>query len=117
LRLWDGDPFYCGGIYYRRNLSDWDLGWQGPSAPFWAGFDYRRYEPISSPGDGLYETRSLGIVLQDLSDLPDRAIDAVIGVKENPFAPNPLDNLFPADELPPALQQQQENFSWDALQL
>ena len=58
---------------------------------------------------GLVATASglLGIILEHLADLADGRVDAVIGVEEDIFPPDPFDNLLPADELPALLDEQQ----------
>jgi len=47
---------------------------------------------------------------EDLPDFADRSVNAVVGVEENPLAPNLLDNLIPGDELSPVLQEKQQEF-------
>jgi hypothetical protein len=78
---------------------------------------YGRNEPISLAGDGLYETRLFGIVLQGLPNLADCSVDAVVSIEEGAFSPDPLNNLLPADDLPSLLNQHRQNFRGNALQL
>ena len=58
-----------------------------------------------------------GIVLQDLPDFPNRAVDAVVDVEVNLLPPNPLDDLLPRDQLPAVLGEEQQNLHGNALQL
>jgi len=60
--------------------------------------------------------RLLGIVVQDLTYLADRAINAVIGIKKNALAPDFLNDLFPCGELASLLNQEEQNLRRDALQ-
>ena len=50
----------------------------------------------------------LGIILEHLADLADGGIDTVVGVEEDIFAPDLLDDLIPADELSVLRDQQQK---------
>ena len=77
----------------------------------------RRHEAIPSAGNGLNETGLLGIVLEDLADLADGAVDAVVHVEEGALAPDPLGDLLPADQLARPLGQEQENLQRDPLEL
>src|SRR5262249_31440646 len=79
--------------------------------------DNRRYEAISLSGNCLYELWPLGIVFQRLPKFANRAIDAVVGVKEDAIAPDSLDDLFAADEPVSALDQEEQHFHGDAFQL
>src|ERR1019366_807156 len=81
------------------------------------GFAYRRDKAVSLPGHGLYEPRSLGIVLQGLPDFADRSVDAVVSIEKNVGAPDPFHNLLAGDDAVPLLDQQQKKFRRDALQL
>jgi hypothetical protein len=72
---------------------------------------------ISPAGDGLYEARLFGVILQDLADLTDRAVDAVVGIEEDVLTPYPLYDVFPADDLSFLLDEDGENFRGNALQL
>jgi hypothetical protein len=54
----------------------------------------------------LYESRALGVILQRLPKLPDRAPDAVVGIEENTFAPNPRDDFVAGDSLVLVLNEQ-----------
>jgi len=63
----------------------------------------RRNKTVTFAGNGLDEPRVFWIVLEHLPDLADGAIDAVIGVKKNSLAPDPLDNFLPADQIAPLL--------------
>src|SRR5208337_1082143 len=67
---------------------------------------YGRDKPVSLAGNGLYEARLIGIVSQHLADLADGAINAVVGIQKDAFAPDTLNDLFPRDHLPSALQQE-----------
>src|SRR5271166_2735616 len=56
---------------------------------FFLGRSDRRDEAIPLSGDGLYESRALGVILQRLPKLPDCTPDAVVGIEENTFTPRP----------------------------
>src|SRR6185503_7859392 len=77
----------------------------------------RGHEAIPSTGNRLNETGLLGIVLEDLADLADGAVDAVVNIEEGGLAPDPLGDLLPADQLSRLFSQEQENVQWDPLQL
>ena len=77
----------------------------------------RRDEAIPLSGDCLYESWALGVILQRLTKLPDRAPDAVVGIEENTFAPNPRDDFVPGDNPVLVLNQQDKYLQRDALQL
>ena len=77
----------------------------------------RSHEAIASSGDGLNETRLLGIVLQHLPDLADGAVDAVVHIQVGALAPDPLGDLLPGDQLARALGEQQEDLQRDPLEL
>ena len=65
----------------------------------------------------MYESRALGVILQRLPKLPDRAPDAVVGIEENTFAPNPRDDFIPGDNLVLVLNEQDKYLQGDTLQL
>jgi hypothetical protein len=65
----------------------------------------------------LYESWIVGVILQRLTKFPDRAPDAVVGIEENTFAPNPRDDFVTGDNLVPVLKKQDKYLQWDALQL
>jgi len=64
----------------------------------------------------LDKARLVWIIPEDLADFPDRPIDAVVGIKKNILTPDSLDDLIAADDLVPLLDQQEQNFEWNALQ-
>jgi hypothetical protein len=57
-------------------------------------------KPVTPAGDGLHKARSLGVIFQHLSNLADGGVDAVVGVEENIFSPDSIDDLVAGDELP-----------------
>jgi hypothetical protein len=69
------------------------------------------------PGHCLNESGVLGVILQRLAKLPDRAPDAVVSVEKNTVAPNPRDDFFPGDNLVPPLNEEDQHLQRDALQL
>ena len=76
---------------------------------------YRGDEPISAARDSLKETWIVRIVVQDLADLPDGGVDAIVGIDEDFLAPNPLHDLFAGDKFAVLLQQELKNlhrYSW-----
>jgi len=72
---------------------------------------------VSSSGHRLYEDGILRIILQDLANLPDCGIDAVVRIKENILTPDLGDNVISADQLRVALNQQDQYFHGDSFQL
>ena len=80
------------------------------------GSNDRRDEAIPLPGHGLYETWGLGVILQDLTKLADRAPDTVVGIQENALAPNPGNDLIPGNNLVLVLKQKEKNLERDALE-
>ena len=76
----------------------------------------RRDETIALASDGLYEARLFGIIPQDLADLADGAIDAVVGVKRDPGAPNALNDLLAGNDFVPLLDKEEQKLHGDALQ-
>ncbi len=74
-------------------------------------------EAIPLPGHGLYESRGLGVILQDLTKLTDRAPDTVVRVQESALAPNPGNDLIPGNNLVPVFKQKEKDLERDALQL
>ena len=90
--------------------------WLGSCACLFGSND-QRDEAISLPGHGLYESRGLGVILQDLTKLADRAPDTVVGIQENTLAPNPGNDLIPGNNLVPVFKQKEKDLERDALQL
>src|ERR1700677_3961445 len=76
----------------------------------------RRDETVSLPRDRLYEARLFGIILQDLPDLANRSVYAVVGVEEDILAPDPLDDVLPADDLSVTLNQDRQNLGRNAFE-
>jgi len=58
-----------------------------------------------------------GVVFQGLSDFPDCGVDCVIGIEEDVLALELFDNLFPGYQLAAPLDQQEQYFHGDSLQL
>jgi hypothetical protein len=67
-------------------------------------------EAISLLGDCLYESRGLGIILQDLTQFADGTPDAVVSIQKDSRAPNPRDDLVPSDNLVPVLKEKDKEF-------
>jgi hypothetical protein len=65
----------------------------------------------------LYEPRPFYVFPQRGPNLVNGGIDAVLGIKENIFAPQSLDNLLPTHHLPIFFQQQDEQFHGNAFEL
>ena len=61
--------------------------------------------------------RGLGVILQDLTKLADRAPDTVVGVQEGALAPNPGNDLIPGNNLVSVFKQKEKDLERDALQL
>ena len=100
----------------RRNLGDWDPRTRNNNRSCHVGIGYGGDEAIPLAGDGLYETRLFGIVLQNLPDLTNRSINAVIGVEEDILAPDSRDDVLPANDLSLVLDQDRQNLCRNALQ-
>lgn len=60
--------------------------------------------------------RLLRIVLQDLADFADGAVDAVVGIKKNALAPDFLGNFVARDKLTLLLDQDEQDLQGNALQ-
>jgi hypothetical protein len=65
----------------------------------------------------LYEDWIFGIILKNLANLSDGPVDTAIGIEEDILAPDLCDDVLSTDELPSALDQQQQNIEGDSLQL
>src|SRR5580704_5677654 len=61
-------------------------------------------EAISLPRYCPYESRGLGIILQDLTQFADGTPNAVVSIQKNSLAPNPGNDLIPSDNLVPVLK-------------
>jgi hypothetical protein len=70
-----------------------------------------------SPVTACMKRGCFGIVLQDLPNLADCSVDAVVSIEEGAYSPDPLNNLLPADDLPSLLNQHRQNFRGNARQL
>jgi hypothetical protein len=77
----------------------------------------KRNESIASARERLHKARLLGIVLQNPTDFADGAVDAVVGVEKDVFAPDPPGNFFAGDELTFLLDQNEQDLQRNALQL
>src|SRR5262249_34864462 len=56
----------------------------------------------------------VGIVSQDLADLPDRDVDAVVDVEEGALTPDPVGNLVAGDDLAVLFRQQDQDLERNA---
>jgi hypothetical protein len=65
----------------------------------------------------LYKDWVFWIVVQNLTNFADRGIDAVVGIQEDVLTPDPSDDVLSGDQLPPALEQQEQDLHGDSLQL
>jgi hypothetical protein len=73
-------------------------------------------KPVASALNRLYEPWLLGIVPQGLPYLPNRPIDAVVGIEKGVFAPDSFGNLFAGYKLAPALNQAEQDLGGDPFQ-
>jgi hypothetical protein len=73
-------------------------------------------EAIAEAGDGLDEARVIGVVVEGVADLADRAVDAVVGVGEDALAPDLLHDLLAAHQLAGLLREKQQDLHRDALE-
>ena len=90
--------------------------WLGTCAcPF--GSNDQRDEAIPLSGHCFYESRALGVILQRLPKLADRAPDTVVGIQENTLSPNPGNDFVPGDNLVLVLNEQDKYLQGDTLQL
>src|SRR5450631_2612001 len=71
---------------------------------------------IPLPGHCLNETWATGVIFQRLTKLPDRAPDAVVGIEENTFAPDPRDDFVAGNDLVFVLNEQSEDLQGYALE-
>ena len=55
--------------------------------------------------------------MQCVPDFPHRGIDSVVGIQEDAFAPDALQNFLARNELPASVGQNEEQLEGDALQL
>src|ERR1700722_7713240 len=78
--------------------------------------DNRGNKTVSVPGNSSYEARVFGIVSEDLPDLPDSAVNAVVGVEKSSFPPDAFDDLVPCNQLAIPLNQKDEDFRGDPLE-
>src|ERR1700674_1645311 len=58
----------------------------------------RRDKPVTFPEHGLHEARPFGIVMKHLTDFANGCVDPLLGIQEDVFAPEPLNDFFAADE-------------------
>ena len=71
-----------------------------------------------APGrHGSHESRRVGIVAQGSPHLPDRSIDAVFAIDEDALAPDALENFLARDDLPAAVNEQEQQFQRNSLKL
>ena len=104
IRLRRRGDFFCFG------------GWRGLVGRRFFFGDWG-YETVSPAGEGFDETRLLRIVFQDLTDFADGAVDAVVGIEKDVFAPDFLGDFFAGDELAFLLNEDDENLQGKALEL
>src|SRR6202034_2559024 len=88
-----------------RKVGDCDPRTRNDNRSCHVSIGYGSDETISLAGDGLYETRLFRIILQNLPDLTNRTVDAVIGVEEDILAPDSRDDVLPANDLSLMLNQ------------
>jgi hypothetical protein len=100
-----GQDFCAAQLCPRGFLRGHLLGWLDQH------FD-RPNEAVALTNDGFHEARPLGIIVQRPTDFSHDVVDAGLRVKEEIFAPNPLNNLFARDELALLFSQQDEQFQW-----
>src|SRR5580704_1968733 len=77
----------------------------------------RSNESIASARERLHIARLLRIVLQNLTDFADGAVDAVVGVEKDVFAPDLPGDFFAGDELTFLLDQNEQDLQRNALEL
>ena len=75
------------------------------------------YKTVSPAGEGFDKARLLRIVFQDLTDFADGAVDAVVSIEKDIFAPDSLGDFFAGDELTFLLNEDDENLQGKALEL
>ena len=65
-------------------------------------------EAVSPARDSLDKHRIVARIAQRLSNLANRGVDARVDVDKDVFSPEPVDDLGAGDELPPVLDEQNE---------
>src|SRR5215471_16713050 len=97
------DEICCRSCDWRR----WSRRWG-------SDFFNRSDEAIAAADHRLDKPRLFGIIFQRLPDPANGGVDAVVGVDENAFAPDPFDNFLTNDQLATALYQQEQQFHRNA---
>jgi len=77
----------------------------------------RSNEAISLSGHCLYEMRGVGIIFQHLTQLPNSAPNAVVGIEKGTFAPNFGDDFVSGNNVARAIEQQDKYLQRDTLEL
>ena len=73
-------------------------------------------EAIAFAGHGLDEAGMVGIVFQSLANFADGGIDAVLGVDEDFFAPEAVDDFLAGNDVAVFFREQEEQFHGDAFE-
>src|SRR5208282_5290156 len=74
-------------------------------------------EAIALGRDGDYELRRIRVVIQRAANLPHRRVDSVVGIEENSFAPDALEDFLARDQLIAPLDQQKQQVERNPFQL
>src|ERR1700736_3562264 len=75
----------------------------------------RTDEPVSLTPNRLYETGLFRIVFERKPNLPYRSINALFGIEEDIFAPQPFNDFLPANKVTLFFHQKDEQFHWNLL--
>src|SRR5579862_3300377 len=90
-----------------RFRNDYFLRRVGLSAVVIAVFEFS-YKAVAFPRNGLDEVGLIGVFPQRAADLANSSVDAVFGIDEYLFAPEPLADLLPGDNVAALLGEQDE---------
>jgi hypothetical protein len=74
-------------------------------------------EPVTLGREGDYESWCICIVAQSTPNFPYRGVNAGVAIQENPFSPDPLEDLFACNQLTGLFGKQEEQIERPALQV
>ena len=89
----------------------------GASRRLPARFAHHCDEAIALGGDGDYEPRRIRVVMQRTANLPHPRVDGVVGIEEDPFAPDALKDFFARNQLIAPVDKQEQQVERNPFQL
>lgn len=89
-----------------------ETGCRGRPRPSYYGPD----EAVAAAGDGMNEARVIGIITEDLADLSDGGIDAVLCIDEDFDAPEACGDFTTSDNIAFAGSEEDQQFHGLVLQ-